>query len=119
MPKRRTEYLNPQIGEILAFRLTRDDEAELIPWLVEQRIPSGGWSDWIRQLLREKMERQRNPFVGVEPADVKAAVLHIVTVALDAQDRLPIPESGAISIGADDGRLKPLEECARRLFIDD
>lgn len=98
MVKRRT-YLAPQPGDILAFRLTQADEAELIPWLAEQRIPAGGWSDWIRRVLHEQMMRQSTPPGGLP------------TVAGPANEEV---YPGA----ADERLLKPLEELARRLFVD-
>lgn len=93
--------MEPQPGDILAFRLTQADEARLIPWLAEQRIPVGGWSEWIRQVLHEQMMRQSLPLGGT--------TTNSPALSGPASDVAP---------PADERLLKPFEEMARRLFVD-
>lgn len=101
------ESLHPGVGDILALRLSQEDAADIIPWLAAKGLHKGEWSNFLRQILRQRIALEQNPVGAISQAELAHMVSNLVrdallgaNVTLPGGEAAPTPQSPEPAITA-------------------
>lgn len=69
------------LGDVLAWRIAKDD-ADLAAWLSRKGVTKKGWVEFLRQVLRDRMQRENNPLAAPSREELAQMMGDLVRNAL-------------------------------------